>query len=334
MHKLHRVICAFFIFALSGIANAQYTETLNSNRPGQSQGAYAVGKRVLQLEAGYDFGSDKHNLLNTEIDIWGIDFSARYGVWKEQLEISLLGRFQNNEITFLTGNSTREPFSDFETLTLGAKYLFYDPGKSNEEEEVNLYSYFANKKFKWKSLIPSVAVYAGANFGTKNNPFITIDQEGISPTAAIITQNNWGRWVWVNNIIGEKIGTDFPSYAWITTMTHSFTPKIAGFLEFQLIKGDLYSDNIIRLGGAYLITPDFQMDVATLLNTNDTPKRQNISLGLSYRFDMHDEDEKILIEEDELPGESNREKKKKKKAAKQKKRNKRKDAPDFDGDGN
>ena len=334
MPKYTWMLCAVLFFALSEMATAQYTETLNSNRPGQSQGAYAVGKRVLQLEAGYDFGSDKHNLLNTDIDIWVIDFSARYGVWKEQLEISLLGRFQNNEITFLNGNAPMESFSDFETLTLGAKYLFYDPGKSNKEEEVNLYSYFANKKFKWKSLIPSVAVYAGANFGTKSNPFITVDQEGLSPTAAIITQNNWGRWVWVNNIIGEKIGTDFPSYIWITTMTHSFTPKIAGFLEYQLINGDLYADNIIRFGGAYLITPDFQIDVAALFNLKDTPKRQNVALGLSYRFDMHDEDEKIIIEEDSPKTESKMDKKMKKKAARKKRRNKRKDAPDFDGDGN
>ncbi len=334
MPKYTWMLCAVLFFALSETAMAQYTETLNSNRPGQSQGAYAVGKRVLQLEAGYDFGSDKHNLLNTDTDIWGIDFSARYGVWKEQLEISLLGRFQNNDITFLSGNASMEPFSDFETLTLGAKYLFYDPGKSNKEEEVNLYSYFANKKFKWKSLIPSIAVYAGANFGTKRNPFITLDQEGLSPTAAIITQNNWGRWVWVNNIIGEKIGTDFPSYTWITTMTHSFTPKIAGFLEYQLINGDLYADNIFRFGGAYLITPDFQIDIAALFNFKDTPKRQNVALGLSYRFDMHDEDEKIIIEEDSPKTESKMDKKMKKKAARKKRKNKRKDAPDFDGDGN
>ncbi|RMB59433.1 transporter [Dokdonia sinensis] len=323
--------CAVTIFALSGKTYAQYTETLNSNRPGQSQGAYAVGKNVLQFEAGYDTGSDKHQLLNTDTDIWGIDFSARYGVWKEQLEISVLGRFQNSTLNFTTGNVAQRQFSDFETLTLGAKYLFYDPGK-NEEEEVNLYSYWANRKFKWKNLIPSVAVYAGANFGTKDNPFFTV-QEGISPTVAIITQNNWGRWVWVNNVIGEYIGTDFPSYTWITTMTHSFTPKIAGFLEFQLINGDLYSDQIIRGGAAYLFTPDFQVDISGLFNLKDTPARQNIALGASYRFDMHNGDEKIFLD-DGNTGESKLDKKMKKKAAKKaKKKNKRKDVPDFDGDG-
>ena len=79
MH-IPRVVLAFlFCFALSNISHAQYTETINSNRPGQSQGAYAVGNKVIQLEVGYDFGSDEHSLLNTKTDIWGIDFAARYG---------------------------------------------------------------------------------------------------------------------------------------------------------------------------------------------------------------------------------------------------------------
>ena len=76
------------------------------------------------------------------------------------------------------------------------------------------------------------------------------------------------------------------------------------------------------------------MDIAGLINTKDTPKRQNFALGLSYRFDMHDEDEKIVIEEEGAKTESKLDKKMKKKAAKKaKKKNKRKDIPDFEDDG-
>ena len=45
---------------------AQYTETINSNRPGRSQGAFSVGNGVLQGEAGLRAGRDNHDLLNTE----------------------------------------------------------------------------------------------------------------------------------------------------------------------------------------------------------------------------------------------------------------------------
>ena len=35
--------------------SSQYTEVINSNRPGSTQGAFAVGKNVLQFEIGANF---------------------------------------------------------------------------------------------------------------------------------------------------------------------------------------------------------------------------------------------------------------------------------------
>ena len=38
---------------------SQYTEVINSNRPGSSQGAFAVGRNVLQFELGVNFSNCK-----------------------------------------------------------------------------------------------------------------------------------------------------------------------------------------------------------------------------------------------------------------------------------
>ena len=65
-------------------ASAQYTETLNSNRPGQSQGAFAVGRGVFQAELGATMGRESHNLLFTETDNIGGEFQLRYGAVREQ----------------------------------------------------------------------------------------------------------------------------------------------------------------------------------------------------------------------------------------------------------
>ena len=311
MHKPIYRRLTFLCFMISITMYGQYTETINSNRPGESQGAFSVGTQVIQAETGVDFGNDTHSLLNTDIDITGFNLDLRYGFWKEALEINGFFRYQSNNIAFSSGSSSTRRISGIENVQLGAKYLVYDPYKKGEDEP-NLYSYHANFKFKWKSLIPAVSVYAGAVFDFTND-LETRREDGVSPNVAIITQNNWGRWVWVNNIIADRITSNFPSYSWITTMTHSFNPKIAGFVEFQLINGDLYADNLIRGGGAYLITKNLQVDISGLINFKDTPSRWNVATGLSWRLDLHKKDEKI----EDTSGDEDKDGKKKKKSASQ-----------------
>jgi len=325
--KISTFLIAFLVLCTA--AYGQYTETINSNRPGQSQGAFAVGNGVLQLESGIFYGNDDHNLLNTDTDILGFDFNVRYGFWREALEVNAIVQFQSNTIAFTTGSLSDVEQADFSRLTIGAKYLFYDPYKNAEEEKPNYYSYHDNFKFKWKSLIPAVSVFLGVNYRGEENRITPPQLEGISPILLVATQNNWGRWVWVNNFIVEDFTTDFPSQTWISTMTHSFSEKWAAFGEFQLINGDLNSDQIVRLGGAYLFTKDFQIDVSGLLNFKDTPSRNQVALGLSYRFDFHGLDE--IIEEKENTDDKKKDKDSSKK--KKKKKKKRKDTIDFEDDG-
>ena len=298
-----RVLKSIFILLLAftyNLANAQYTEVINSNRPGVSESAFSVGTNVVQAEVGAYTVNEEHTPLQYEISGFGIDFSLRYGLLFEQLEISLDGIYQNDNVTY---NSSSVPFEDkranFRNLTLGAKYLIYDPYKNAEEAKPNLYSYHANRKFQWKSLIPAVSVYAGANFDTKNNPFVPYTafsnsggQSGISPKVMIATQNNFnGGWVFVMNLIKDRIGSDFSDFQYIFTLTHSFTPQWVVFGEAQGISSDFYADNIFRVGGAYLWTKDFQLDANIAFNTKDTPSVFNIAFGASYRLDFHKDKE-------------------------------------------
>jgi len=320
--------------------NAQYTETINSNRPGFSQGAFSVGKKVLQLEAGFGYGTEKHSLKQTETNVFIVDYNIRYGVWKEELEVSLTGGFRSNTITDnSSANSFEYKESNFTSNTLGAKYLFFDPYRKKEIEKPNLYSWKANNSFQWRDLVPAISVYAGANFDAKDNPLTHLQNNTsvietgieISPTIAIATQNNWGSWVFVVNIIGDRVTLDEASYSYILTLTHTFNAKMSAFLENQGISSDLYADQIFRGGAAYLFSQDFQIDASILMNFKDTPSRFMGRIGVSYRFDMHEKDEYI-----EDKGKAGRDKKKEEKGAnkkdKKKKKNKRKDSIDFEED--
>ncbi|MDP5082106.1 MAG: transporter [Winogradskyella sp.] len=292
--RVLKSIFVLLIFLAFNSVYAQYTEVINSNRPGVSESAFSVGTGVVQFEAGAFTVSEDHVPLNYEVSGFGLDFAIRYGVLFEQLEFQLDGVYQNDTRTDNRGNIPIEnKRSNFKNFTLGAKYLVYDPYKTEEEAKPNLYSYFANRKFQWKSLIPAVSVYAGANFDTKNNPYTAPDVEGISPKIMVATQNNFnGGWVFVMNLIKDRIGSEFSEFQYVFTLTHSFTPQWVVFGEAQGINSDFYADNIFRFGGAYLWTPDFQLDANIAFNTKDTPSVFNIAFGASYRLDFH-QDKKI-----------------------------------------
>lgn len=283
----------FLIFSVTHFAFSQYTEVINSNRPGVSQSAFAVGPNVIQFEAGPYIVKEEHTPLKYDVSGFGVDFAARYGLLFEELEISLNGTYQNDTQTL---NASTIPLdnkrSNFKNLTVGAKYMIYDPYRKLSEEKPNLYSWKANRQFKWSSLIPAVAVYAGANFDTENNPYTAPGIEGFSPKIAVISQNNFaGGWVFIVNLIKDRIGTDQSDFQYILTLTHSFSPQWVIFGETQGIKSDFYADNLFRIGGAYLWNKNFQLDTAITFNTKDTPSVFGVNFGMSYRLDFHEDKE-------------------------------------------
>lgn len=290
-----------FLFLLCFIAfsnvSAQYTEMINTNRPGGSQGAFSVGTNVLQVETGFSYGKEKHELLKTETNAWAIDYSVRYGFWKERFEVSVMGEFQSNNVTNNRSSIPNEySVSNFKSNTVGAKYLIYDPYRKRDLEGPNLYSWKANNRTQWADLIPAISIYAGANFdftsADQRNPFVPETESSISPKLVLATQNNFiGGWVFVTNIIVDRVTTDFPTYGYILTLTHATNAYFSVFLENQGLKSDFYSDQLLRGGAAALINPNLQVDLSLTYSFKDTPSRFYGRAGMAYRFDMHDKDE-------------------------------------------
>lgn len=310
-----------FLFFLSFISfsnlSAQYTEMINTNRPGGSQGAFSVGTNVLQFESGVSYGKEKHELLETETDGLAIDYSIRYGFWKERLEVSVMGEFQHNSITDnRSTNSYKYKNANFKSNTVGAKYLIYDPYRKRELKGPNLYSWKANNKTQWEDLIPAIAIYAGANFDFEDNPFTPEFESSISPKFVLSTQNNFiGGWVFVTNIIVDRVTTDFPTYGYIVTLTHATNRYFSIFLENQGLKSDFYSDQLLRGGAAALLNRNLQVDLSLTYSFKDTPSKFYARAGVAYRFDMHDKDEFL---EDKAIRQQNKKEKKKKKSNKRK----------------
>lgn len=262
---------------------AQYTDVINSNRPGETMSAFAVGKSVIQAEIGIYGIKEKHDLLNYDANGFGTDLTFRYGAFLEKLEFILDLQYQMENFDTPYNNYKK---NNFRQTVLGAKYLIYDPFK-NYEKTKNIYSYKANHRFDWHQLIPAISVFAGANFVGKNNPYSFSPESSISPKIALITQNQFGggKWVFVTNIIADYISTDYPSYGYVLTLTHGFNSKWSGFVENQGFKSDFYSDAIVRGGAAYLINPNLQVDASVSSNFKGTPSILYGGVGVSWRYD-------------------------------------------------
>ncbi|MBT8394278.1 MAG: transporter [Flavobacteriaceae bacterium] len=286
--KAIKLCTLIFTFFISHSIFSQYTDVINSNRPGVSRSAFSVGTNVLQFEAGPYIIKEEHTPLQNEVSGFGADFAVRYGLILEELELNIQGTYQNDKYT---DNRSAIPVendrSNFKSFTIGVQYLVYDPYK-NADDKPNLYSWKANRGFKLKSLIPAVAVFGGANFDTKDNPYLGPEVEGFSPKILLATQNNFsGGWVYVMNFIYNRFTTDYPEFQYILTLTKSIDQKWVVFAEAQGIDNDLYADNLFRFGGAFLMSDNFQLDTAITFNTKDTPSVFSVNFGGSYRFDFH-----------------------------------------------
>ena len=122
---------------------SQYTEVINSNRPGSSQGAFSVGKNVLQFELGGNFTDLSHKNLNySYIKELELKYTIRYGLLMEKLELIINGSYnKNRSVNNLIDPNAKEIKTEFlNKQNIGFKYLVFDPYKNEKWHGTNLFS--------------------------------------------------------------------------------------------------------------------------------------------------------------------------------------------------
>lgn len=305
-----------FLF-ITAINYAQFTDVINSNRPGESMGAFSVGRTVIQAELGFYGFREKHEITAYEANGYGSELQVRYGALFEQLELILDAQYQS-ETYKDTRLLTNERHNGFKDISIGAKYLFYDPLK-NYEEKPNLYSWKANHKFSWRAFIPAVGGYAGLNFALSNGVFDRPryrPENKVSPTVGILTQNQFGKLVLVINVMADKLATERESFDYVITLTRGFNQRWSGFLEHQGFMGDSYSDALFRVGAAWLAKENVQVDASIGTNIKNTPSVLMGGIGLSWRFDANYNEVYLRIPKEEKSKDDKKKDKKKDKAKK------------------
>lgn len=279
-----RFFITFLILFLSLTISAQYTEVINSKRPGISESPFGVGSKVYQFESGIFYLKDDYPEFFRLHKSIGTEFFFRTGFISEKLEINANLALQKDKITqnlYLNNFNNRAGISQF---TLGAKYLFYMPTYKDPSKEIR--SWKAKMAFDWKRLIPSIGLYIGLNTNFLSQDF---KKPSISPKASLLLQNDFSEDLkLITNIVGDYLSIkENRSLGYVTTFTYAITPRFSIFGEHQGTFTKYAKKYSLGGGVAYLFSKDLQLDLHARNNLQLDYFNLYANVGLSYRIDNH-----------------------------------------------
>ncbi|WP_372745455.1 transporter [Lutibacter sp.] len=266
------------------IVNAQYTEIINSKRPGFSESPYSIGTDVFQFETGMFYKTNNDENLLAIPKTYGGELFFRYGKFLEKLEFDAKITYQNDEIKNPFGNNYNE-FGVSE-LAIGAKYLIYQKEYVDKSKEVR--SWKRRNAFDKSRFIPSVGVYAGVHTNFLSEYY---KDDAVSFKGAILLQNDFSdRLVLLTNLIADKITSDDNNYSYIVTMTYALSERWSYFIENQGIFKENDNEFHFGTGAAYLFSDNLQIDASVRTNFFEDYSFVYSSIGVAWRLDKHSDE--------------------------------------------
>ena len=284
----------FFILCFQ-LSFAQYTELINSKRPGFSDSPYSVGTGVYQIEAGFFYKKVGNYLyydqktkesIRYKANSIGTDITIRTSQFFERLELDLDLALVSEDRDYLQPTVHQESVVGLSKLTFGAKYMVYSPKYTDKTKEIR--SWKKRNSYDWRRLLPTVGVYAGLNTNFLSD--LHKNPDGMSPRIAIFTQNDLtDKLILLTNFVSDKLFTDELENSFIITSTYSLTEKIAIFGEVQgFLRKNVPNDFQYGAGGAYLINNNLQVDASLRFISDERGDNTFLTgIGLSWRLDRH-----------------------------------------------
>lgn len=289
--KIHKQTL-FFLLYLLGFSSiyGQFTEVINSNKPGFSESPYSVGTGVYQLESNLFLRNTAINPTFSIPESLGVDLLFRTSFFLEKLEINAQFGYQKDKVAFKNIFTSDYYTTGFSKFTVAAKYLLYQQEYDDKSKEVR--SWKRKMAFDYKRLIPSVAIYAGLNTDLVNDIYKT---GSMSPKVGLLLQNNLStKFNIITNFYYDKIGTDFSELSYIATGTYNFSQRWSAFIENQTIFQEYKNNTNIGTGFAYLFSRNLQINTSARLLIEGKTEGIYAGIGVSYRVNKHKDSYKEL----------------------------------------
>jgi hypothetical protein len=277
-----KLFFVLFSFGFSSIYG-QYTDVINSNKPGFSESPYSVGKGVYQFESSFFFRNTSINPTFSLPQSYGADLLFRTSFFLEKIEFNTQITYQRDKVAFKNIFTSHYFTSGISKMTVGAKYLLFQPEYTDKSKEVR--SWKRRYAFDKKRFIPSVAIYVGMNTDFVND----IHKTGsITPKVGLLLQNNLtNEFNLITNFFYDKIGSDFSEFSYIITATQNFNDRWSAFFENQGVFQKQQNNGNIGLGLAYLFSKDLQINTSGRLLFEGKTQGFYAGLGISYRINKH-----------------------------------------------
>ncbi len=283
---MKRFFFLFIIICCNQLINAQYTEIINSKRPGFSESPYSIGTDVFQFETGLFYRTSNNETILSRPNTIGGELFFRYGKFFEKLEVNAKVAYQRDEI-LNNASEANTTISGISELTIGAKYLIYEQKYTDKSKEIR--SWKKRIAFDKKRLIPSVGAYVGVNTNFLSDGF---KENELSIKGAVLLQNDFSdRFVLLTNLIADKILSDSNEYSYIATITYAINYKWSYFIENQGIFKKTYSPKFhFGTGAAFLLSNNLQLDASVRTNFFDDYSFLYSSIGVAWRLDKHSDE--------------------------------------------
>jgi hypothetical protein len=301
-----RIVTLQLLFVLTwAVASSQYTPIINSNRPGLTQGAFAVAPGVYQLEFGTSYRKDHFiSLAQAKSQGAGFTLDLRMGLILQNLELIYRVDYHSDKLAFNNASElityTRK---GTKRNTVGFKLLLFDPFRNADWYKINTKSYKANKGLRLIDLVPAVSIYFGSELSFGNiypygEPFSPIyelkipemKQDEISGDLMFVTQNHFlNNFVFVTNWGRRYLGSAYEQNYLSSSLMIPIEKRLMSFVEQVSVKSEFSSNTHLTAGAVYLINENIQVDAFLSHTLKDTPAMFSAGIGVSYRVDRYND---------------------------------------------
>lgn len=250
-----KIINLLILISVSQTAFAQFNNTIRTDRPGQANGAFTVGKNILQFQQGIDF----YSLANIKNPPNGFisNHVIRYGIL-EKVELSALIDYQNEQTKTNTAASL---LSGLSNLHVGFRIHI-----NNQK------AWIPNTALQMRFIIPNISKDFGTNYLATEMTFVS---NWSLPKNKSITTN------WILSYNGND---HYPTGKYVLNFGFPIHKKWSGFIEnYGQINQSVFQSRFDG-GFAYLINNNVQLDLSAGYGNNQNIQDYFVSTGISWRI--------------------------------------------------
>lgn len=244
------------LIALGGMVQAQFYETINSSRPGQSIGAYTVGKGTFQIQSGIDHFGYTNEKIGTKDKGYLMNTGVRFGL-TETFEVGAFFEYRNELVTSNNLSSERGGLSNF---LIGLRH------------QISV----------GKGLVPSIGFQFRLRLPVLSE-YYKIDN--VAPSFVFVTSQKLSKsFTLITNLGGSWNGTDAtPIGTYTINLSCAFTDRFGAMVESYGSFSHGVFETRMDTGVAWLVTNNLQLDLLGGFGRNGGLNDYFLSTGFSWR---------------------------------------------------